>query len=74
MIKISEKKTIKLGRSQVGGSVVAGDVNITNNIIMFQDSEREFVVTRNANIKPTYYFTGRETEMEKLRQIGRAHV
>lgn len=38
------------------------------NIIMFQDSEREFVVTHNANIKPVSYFTGRETELQELRQ------
>ncbi len=38
------------------------------NIIMFQDMEREFVVTRNVNIKPVTYFTGRETELKKLCQ------
>ncbi len=37
-------------------------------IIMFQDNEREFVVTHNANIKPVSYFTGRETELQELRQ------
>ncbi len=37
-------------------------------ITMFQDSEREFVVTHNANIKPVSYFTGRETELQDLRQ------
>lgn len=37
-------------------------------ITMYQDSEREFVVTHNANIKPTTYFTGRETELQDLRQ------
>lgn len=37
-------------------------------IIKFQDNEREFVVTNNANIKPVYYFTGRETELKELRQ------
>ena len=37
-------------------------------ITMFQDSEREFVVTHNANIKPVSYFTGRETELRELRQ------
>ncbi len=37
-------------------------------ITMFQDSEREFVVTHNANIKPVSYFTGRETELQELRQ------
>lgn len=37
-------------------------------ITMLQDSEREFVVTHNANIKPVAYFTGRETELQELRQ------
>lgn len=56
------EKATKVYRSQVGGSVVGGDMNITN-IIMLQDSEREFVVTHNADIKPVSYFTGRETEL-----------
>ena len=64
---MGEKTTIKVARSQVKGSVVGGDLNI-NNIIMLQDSEREFVVTHNADIKPVSYFTGRETELEDLRQ------
>lgn len=37
-------------------------------ITMYQDNEREFVVTHNANIKPVAYFTGRETELQELRQ------
>lgn len=37
-------------------------------ITMYQDNEREFVVTHNANIKPVSYFTGRETELQELRQ------
>ncbi len=37
-------------------------------ITMFQESEREFVVTHNANIKPVAYFIGRETELQELRQ------
>lgn len=37
-------------------------------ITMYQESEREFVVTHNANIKPVAYFTGRETELQELRQ------
>lgn len=35
---------------------------------MYQDNEREFVVTHNASIKPVAYFTGRETELQELRQ------
>lgn len=44
--------------------------NIYNsvNIIMLEDKEREFVVTHNADIKPVSYFTGRETELQDLRQ------
>ena len=64
---MGEKTSTKVYRSQVGGSVVGGDMNITN-IIMLQDSEREFVVTHNADIKPVSYFTGRETELQELRQ------
>jgi len=35
---------------------------------MLQESEREFVVTHNADIKPVSYFTGRETELQELRR------
>lgn len=49
------------------GDYVGRD-QITTNIIMFQDNEREFVVTYNANIKPVAYFTGRETELQELRK------
>lgn len=52
--------------SEIHGDFVGRD-KITN-IIMFQDSEREFVVTHNANIKPVSYFTGRETEIQELRK------
>ncbi len=37
-------------------------------IAMYQDSERAFVVTHNANIKLVSYFTGREAELQDLRQ------
>lgn len=37
-------------------------------ITMYQDNEREFVVTHNADIKPVTYFTGREKELDDLRQ------
>ena len=49
------------------GNYAGRDLNVTN-IIMQEDSEREFVVTRNANIRPVAYFTGRETELDDLRQ------
>lgn len=56
----------RINNSEIHGDVVARD-KITN-IIMFQEPEREFVVTHNANIKPVSYFTGRETELQDLRQ------
>ncbi len=49
------------------GDSVGRDLNVTN-IVIQEDSEREFVVTHNANIKPVAYFTGREKELEDLRQ------
>lgn len=42
--------------------------NQTNYITVYQESERDFVVTHNANIKPVSYFTGRETELQELRR------
>lgn len=49
------------------GDYVGRDLNVTN-IIMQKNSEREFVVTHNANIKPVAHFTGRERELQDLRQ------
>lgn len=49
------------------GDYVGRD-NITVNITMFRDSEREFVVTHNTDIKSVSYFTGRETELQELHQ------
>ena len=57
----------KLKDSEIHGDFIGRD-NITVNITMFQDNERQFVVTHNANIKPVSYFTGRETELKDLRQ------
>lgn len=37
-------------------------------ITMLEDTERKFVVTHKVNIKPTFYFTGRETELLELSQ------
>lgn len=37
-------------------------------ITMLEDTEREFIVTHNVNIKPVSYFTGREIELHDLRQ------
>ncbi len=57
--------------NKVKGSEIYGDFvghDKVTNIIMFQDKEREFVVTHNADIKPVSYFTGRETELKDLQQ------
>ena len=56
----------KLKDSEIHGDFVGRD-KITN-IILFRDSEREFLVTRKAQIQPVYYFTGRETELQDLCQ------
>lgn len=50
--------------SVFNGPYIGGNLYIN----MYQDSEREFVVTHNSNIRPVSYFTGRETELQKLRQ------
>ena len=57
--------------NKVKGSEIYGDFvghDKVTNIVMFQDNEREFVVTHNASIKPVSYFTGRELELQELRQ------
>lgn len=48
----------------IGGNYTGGN---TYNITLYQDIERKFIVTHNANIKPVSYFTGRETELKELR-------
>lgn len=57
----------KIKDCEFHGDYVGRD-QITTNIILFQDNEREFVVTHNADIKPVSYFTGRETELQDLRR------
>jgi len=52
----------------IEGDYVGGNQTKNYYISMFQDLEREFVVTHNADIKPVSYFTGRETELQELRQ------
>lgn len=37
-------------------------------ITMLEDKEREFVITHNANIKPTSFFTGRQIELKDLHE------
>ena len=65
---MGQKIVNRLKECNVEGYYVGG--NLINNYYGSkpQDSEREFIVTRNANIKPTAYFVGRETELQELRQ------
>jgi len=55
-----------------GGSIneYTGGNTVKNyyNVLLFQDSEREFVVTHNTDTKSVSYFTGREMELQDLRQ------
>lgn len=65
---MEQQKTYNhLKRCNVDGDYVGGN-QINNYYTMFQDSEREFIVTHNVNIKPAAYFTGREAELQELRQ------
>ncbi len=58
-------EVVNKNKNCVFNGLYAGrDVYIT----MFEDSEREFIVTHNSNIKPVSYFTGREIELQDLRQ------
>ena len=50
------------------GDYVGGNQTKNYYVSMLQDSEREFVVTCNTNIKLVSYFTGRETELQDLRK------
>ena len=64
---MEQKIQNKLDDVDIGHDYVAG--NQTNNYIsLYREEEREFVVTHHATIKPVYYFTGRETELNDLRQ------
>lgn len=61
----------KIKDNVINGTYVGRDMNTTNyvNITMFQDFERDFVVTHNADLQPVSYFTGREVELQKLREL-----
>ncbi len=50
------------------GEYIGGNAT-KNYIVLYQDKEREFIVTHNVNIKPVSYFTGREVELNKLCQM-----
>lgn len=65
---MDQKIDNNLKECNVQGDYVGGNQTKNYYISMFQESEREFVVTHNANIKPVSYFTGRETELQDLRQ------
>lgn len=57
-----------LKECNVQGDNVGGNQTKNFYISMYQESERKFVVTHNSNIKSVSYFTGRETELQDLRQ------
>ena len=59
---LNKNKDCEFNRDYVGRD------QITTNILLLQNHEREFVVTHNVDIKPVAYFTGRETELQDLRQ------
>jgi tetratricopeptide (TPR) repeat protein/predicted MPP superfamily phosphohydrolase len=56
--EFEEKDVVKFNEPDVGR-----DLYIT----MYQEQERQFVVTHNVNIKPVSYFVGRETDLQNLR-------
>ena len=57
-VEFEEKDVVKFNGPNVGR-----DLYIT----MYQEQERQFVVTHNANIKSVSYFVGREIDLQKLR-------
>lgn len=65
---MDQKIDNRLRDCNVEGDYVGGNQTKNYYISMLQDNEREFVVTHNANIKPVSYFTGREMELQELRQ------
>lgn len=65
---MDQKIDNSLGECNVEGDYVGGNQTKNYYITMFQESERKFVVTHKVNIKPVAYFTGREVELQDLRQ------
>ena len=62
--------TIKATTEQLiaGQTVELTDLIRESIDLQFEKQYGKFVVTQNANIKPVWYFTGRETELNELRQ------
>lgn len=58
----------KVKNVTIGGNYIGGDMVENYNIVLPPNSEHDFVVTHNANIRPVSYFTGRETELQELRE------
>ncbi len=54
--------------NQVSNCTMRDYIGGNQYILMFQDKEREFMVTHKVNIKPVSYFVGREQELKELRQ------
>lgn len=65
---MDQKIDNRLKECNVEGDYVGGNQTKNYYITMFQESERKFVVTHKVNIKPVAYFTGREVELQDLRQ------
>ena len=53
---MDQKIDNRLKRCNVEGDYVGGNQTKNYYISTFQESEREFVVTHNANIKQVYYY------------------
>ncbi|WP_215429140.1 tetratricopeptide repeat protein, partial [Akkermansia muciniphila] len=51
----------------IEGNYIGGDQHTT--VVISRDKPRDFIVTHRAGIKPVSYFTGREEELEILRQL-----
>lgn len=62
-------EVVNKSKNNIYNGDYVGRDNITVNIVMFQDSERKFLVTHDTIIKPVAYFTGRETELQDLNYI-----
>ncbi len=64
---MDQKINNQLKGCNMEGDYIGGD-QINHYYPMFQDFEREFIVTKDEDIKPVAYFTGREIELRDLRK------
>ena len=68
-IALMGSETMNKNKKSIFHGNYTGRDSITVNNVMLRGPEREFVVTKNADIKPVAYFTGREEELQDLRQM-----